>query len=455
MEDPMKRCRLYTVTSLATLAGLIMLSGCQSAPQAKPEAPAVQQQVISKAKGKIKTIVAKNKTISLTVEGLGLVVIKYDEATKLANAPSFKDLHPDEFINVEYRTEGAEKVATLISKAVIELPAGATLMKLEEAYALVQKGPKAGNFVLIDSRPPSRYHEGHIPGAVSIPFADMEKTDKEGKADARLPEDKGRMLIFYCGGITCPLSPKAATLALKQGYTNVRVFHEGEPVWSKADHPLESSPKQIKEGNILLIDLRSPAQFAAGHIERAVNLPLADLSSKYSEATFPEYKGSLIVFTSDSMADMEAAVEQMKDWGFTRATIFSGGAERWKKAEIPVATGPKPAPAKLTYVRKLAPHEVSIADFMAAVNGSGTLIVDARSTSEFSAGHFRNAGNIPSEEMEKRFTEVPKDKPVFLYCSTGSRAEMAYDILKEKGFTNVKLVKANIEFEGDKYKITE
>jgi rhodanese-related sulfurtransferase len=251
------------------------------------------------------------------------------------------------------------------------------------------------------------------------------------------------------------LSPKSAGLAVKNGYTNVKVFHDGEPVWSKADYVLESSPKQIKEGNILLIDLRSPEKFAAGHMERAINLPLADLTANYSEATFPEYKGALIVFSSDSMEEMEAGVEQMRDWGFTKATIFSGGMERWKKAEIPVATGPKPAPSKLTYVRKLAPHEVSIADFMAAVTGSGTVIVDARSTSEFAAGRFRSAVNIPSEEMEKRFAEVPKDKPVYLHCSTGARAEMAYDILKEKGFTNVKLLKATVEFEGDKYKITE
>jgi rhodanese-related sulfurtransferase len=251
------------------------------------------------------------------------------------------------------------------------------------------------------------------------------------------------------------LSPKSAGLAVKNGYTNVKVFHDGEPVWSKADYALESSPKQIKEGNILLIDLRSPEKFSAGHLERAVNIPLADLTAKYSEATFPEYKGALIVFSSDSMAEMEAAVEQMRDWGFTKATIFSGGTERWKKAEIPVATGPRPAPAKLTYVRKLAPHEVSIADFMAAVTGGGPLIVDARATSEFSAGRFRNAVNIPSEEMEKRFAEVPRDRPVYLHCSTGSRAEMAYDILKEKGYTNVKLLKATVEFEGDKYKITE
>lgn len=145
----------------------------------------------------------------------------------------------------------------------------------------------------------------------------------------------------------------------------------------------------------------------------------------------------------------------MRDYGFTKATYFPGGLAKWQKAGNVAEGGPKPAPQKLTYIRKLAPYEVSIGDFMKAVAGSGVLIVDARTAGEYAAGKFRGAVNIPSEEMEKRFSEVPKDKPVYIHCASGSRAEMAYDILKGKGYTNVKLVRANISFEGDKYKITE
>lgn len=251
------------------------------------------------------------------------------------------------------------------------------------------------------------------------------------------------------------LSPKAAGLAVKYGYTNVKVFHDGEPVWTKAEYPLESSPKQIKEGNILLIDLRPADIFAAGHIERAVNLPINELKSRYSEATFPEYKGSLIVFTSDSKKDLDTALEQMRDWGFTKTTVFTGGMERWKKQEIFVATGPKPAPVQLTYVRKLAAYEVSIAEFKKALADKGALIVDARSVEEYKGGHFPTARNIPSEEAEKRFAEIPMDRPVYIHCSTGSRAEMLYDILKEKKYMNVKLLKAEVSFDGANYKITE
>lgn len=230
---------------------------------------------------------------------------------------------------------------------------------------------------------------------------------------------------------------------------------DGEPGWVKADKYLEVSPKQIKDGNIILIDLRSADKFAAGHMARAINIPLAELKTKYKEADLPEYKGASIVLASDNAEDIESAMDYLGNMSFTKLTMFTGGMERWKKAEIPVATGAKPAPAKLTYVRKMEPYEVSIADFIKALTSGGALIVDARSTSEFAAGKFKGAVNIPSEEMEKRFAEVPKDKPVYVHCATGSRAEMAYDILKGKGYTNVKLLKANIEFAGDKYKITE
>ena len=36
-------------------------------------------------------------------------------------------------------------------------------------------------------------------------------------------------LVFYCGGVTCPLSPKAMKIAKANGYKNVRAYVEGFP----------------------------------------------------------------------------------------------------------------------------------------------------------------------------------------------------------------------------------
>ena len=405
--------------------------------------------------GKVKTVVTKSNTISIDVEKKGVMVFKVTPETKFVNAKTLKNFVTGEEVAIEFKTVGSEMIATVAKKMIAELPKGTSPISFDELKALVQKGTKAGNFVMYDSRPAGRYHQGHIPGATSLPFANLKKADEEGKVASLLPPEKDKLLIFYCGGITCVLSPNSAKIAVKAGYTNIKVFAGGEPEWTEKDQALESSPKFIKEDNILLIDLRSKEKFEAGRMERAINIPTAELQNKWDANKFPEYKGAFIVFTSDSMADITAALDLMKDWSFTKATMFTGGMERWKKAEIPVATGPKATPAKLTYVRKLAPNEVSIADFKKAVEQGSAVIIDARSAAEYKGGNFKGAINIPSEEMEKRFAEVPKDKPVLIHCATGARAEMAFDILKAKKYENVKVLKANIEFTADKVSIKE
>ena len=452
--------RTRIAASFVTLLAVTMMAGCETGPEVKSQESlqqtvpaAVQKKDANKVKGKVKTVVGKSNTLSVDVAEK-LMVFKFNSDTVYKNAASYKDIHPGEVLIVEFKVVGAENVATLLSKVVAELPPGTTLIKTEELNALVQKGAETGKYVMVDSRPAGRYHQAHIPTSVSLPFDAMDKLDKEGKVSPLLPQDKDTLLVFYCGGITCHLSPSAAKLAVKQGYTNVKVYSGGDPDWAKAELRFASSPKFVKDDNILLLDLRAADKFSAGHIPRALSLPVTQLN-KYKESDFPEYKGALIVFYSDNQAEVETALELMMDYGFTKATYFPGGLAKWLKIGNAAEAGAKPAPAKLTYVRVLAANEVTIGDFMKAVTGSGILIVDARSAGEFAAGKFRTAVNIPSEEMEKRFAEVPKDKPVYLHCATGSRAEMAYDILKAKGYTNVKLLKANISFEGDKYKITE
>lgn len=194
--------RTRALLSLMALS-LPLLAAVSSVPESNAaDAAAVQQAAAGKLKGKIKSVVGKSKTISLTVEGQGLVIIKYTDATKLVNVASFKDLHPDELVNVEFQTAGAENVATSIAKVVAELPKGVSLMTLEEAHALAEQGTQAGNYAMFDSRPASRYHEGHIPGALSLPFADMDKAAKDGTLTKLLPPKKDTLLVFYCGGVT-------------------------------------------------------------------------------------------------------------------------------------------------------------------------------------------------------------------------------------------------------------
>ncbi|HUX49506.1 MAG TPA: rhodanese-like domain-containing protein [Spirochaetia bacterium] len=69
---------------------------------------------------------------------------------------------------------------------------------------------------------------------------------------------------------------------------------------------------------------------------------------------------------------------------------------------------------------------------------TGAAIIDVRTEDEFMDGHYPNAVNIPVNEIMDRAEEIgPKDKPVVVYCESGSRSAYAAMMLKVEGFTDV------------------
>ncbi|MGD9874318.1 MAG: FAD-dependent oxidoreductase [Kiritimatiellia bacterium] len=72
-------------------------------------------------------------------------------------------------------------------------------------------------------------------------------------------------------------------------------------------------------------------------------------------------------------------------------------------------------------------------DFPAKTQG-GT-IVDVRPKTTFDLGHIPGAVNIPLGQLRERMDEIPRDKPVYLYCKVGFTSYLAYRILKQKGYS--------------------
>jgi rhodanese-related sulfurtransferase len=68
------------------------------------------------------------------------------------------------------------------------------------------------------------------------------------------------------------------------------------------------------------------------------------------------------------------------------------------------------------------------------------IILDVRTRDEYSSGHIDTAINLPHDELERRFGEIPgsKSDEIIVYCRSGKRARIAESILAEKGYTNIK-----------------
>lgn len=87
-----------------------------------------------------------------------------------------------------------------------------------------------GDVTVVDVRPAEEFAAGHVPGALSVPVAELKRRLRE------IP--KRREVIAYCRGRYCVYSLEAVTILRKQGY-RARRTEEGMPDWRTAGLPVE------------------------------------------------------------------------------------------------------------------------------------------------------------------------------------------------------------------------
>ncbi len=69
---------------------------------------------------------------------------------------------------------------------------------------------------------------------------------------------------------------------------------------------------------------------------------------------------------------------------------------------------------------------------------AGATVIDVRTPDEFADGHYNGAINIPVNVLPNKMGTIgPNDKPVVVYCASGSRSAMAMAMLKANGFADV------------------
>jgi rhodanese-related sulfurtransferase len=108
--------------------------------------------------------------------------------------------------------------------------AGATTVDAEGVIELVVQHPET---VLIDSRVAADRADGYIEGSVSLVDT---KTDCDSLAG--LIAARTTPVIFYCNGVRCERSTRAAGIAVTCGYRDVYWFRGGIEEWRSKEFPL-------------------------------------------------------------------------------------------------------------------------------------------------------------------------------------------------------------------------
>ena len=92
---------------------------------------------------------------------------------------------------------------------------------------------------------------------------------------------------------------------------------------------LEQKPETI------LLDVRTPVEFAEVHVPQANNIPLGDLEPDH--LPYPKSESIYLLCASGKRADV--AARRLVQAGFSEAQVVAGGTQAWVSASLPVHRG--------------------------------------------------------------------------------------------------------------------
>jgi DMSO/TMAO reductase YedYZ molybdopterin-dependent catalytic subunit/rhodanese-related sulfurtransferase/glyoxylase-like metal-dependent hydrolase (beta-lactamase superfamily II) len=191
---------------------------------------------------------------------------------------------------------------------------------------------------LVDVRGPGETAEGTLPGALEIPLALLTRS-----LDAL---DRTAPVLVYCAsGYRCQV---AASVLLAAGFADVSDLLGGYGAWAGAGLPVAApgtvrvsaapevgaqAAKALVDAGALMLDVREPDEWQAGHAPEASLLPTGQVLDHRGD--FPVDRR--IVVTCRSGGRSAAVTELMRGWGID-AVNLAGGMCAWAAAGLPVVT---------------------------------------------------------------------------------------------------------------------
>lgn len=192
--------------------------------------------------------------------------------------------------------------------------------------------------LVVDTRSTTDFAAEHIPGTINVPF----NTAFVGWAGWLIPVDKDVTLIMDArqgGGID-----EAVRDLSMIGIERVVAWtgHNVLATWKSEDRKLETTTQWdveemklcVRDDAVTVIDVRSPSEFASGHIRGATNIPLGVVGPRAGE--IPAGKPIVVHCQGGTRSSIAASVLQAR--GVKNVINLTGGIGAWRKAGGEVKT---------------------------------------------------------------------------------------------------------------------
>ncbi|MGE3320295.1 MAG: ThiF family adenylyltransferase [Candidatus Berkiella sp.] len=141
----------------------------------------------------------------------------------------------------------------------------------------------------------------------------------------------------------------------------------------------------------------------------------------------------LILGITDNLLGMLYEVDMLKNVSITYPLPFAQDCVLCTKGQDFVTLSPNQIRGK-----PMHPHQISANELMDVLkNPESVFLLDVRNPDEHAA--FNIGGNlIPLDQLPHSLDQLPKNKPIIIYCRSGHRSQLALEFLQQHGFSDVK-----------------
>lgn len=169
----------------------------------------------------------------------------------------------------------------------------------------------------------------------------------------------------------------------------------------------------------IVLDVRSAAEFGAGHVPGALNIGLGGQFASWAGALIP--LGAAIIVVADTEAQVDEAVTRLARVGHDSVRGYlRDGMNSWREAGFEVSSVEQISPAEL---RRMIDEREDLQ------------VLDVRRTAEYAAGHVPRAVNAPlGTKLREDSQHLDSSRPVAVICAGGYRSSAATSILRPLGF---------------------
>jgi len=186
---------------------------------------------------------------------------------------------------------------------------------------------------VLDVRSATEYAIAHIPGSVNVYEKELERV-------RQLFPDKAAQFVLYCNGPFCGKSKRLSEQLVKLGYTKVRRYQLGLPVWRALGNTVQTDLEGFryviaKDKTAVYVDARSALDFQKETLPGAVNIQPGEAEKANEDGRLPyRDKGTRVIVFANSAADARRVAEEIAKKAYWNSSYFGGTFIDLKHAQL-------------------------------------------------------------------------------------------------------------------------